>query len=184
MKDMTIQMERPYRAAGGTPAAGGAGNRRAVAGTGPRSAPRLRPRVPQRRRPASGMTPVRRRAPMARQRACGRTRAAGYRLGRWARLTITMSVLAVGLMFATGALPAGSTTVGPATEQIVVHGGDSLQSVAEAHSVDRAATSSTASSGQDVLAMMQRIRHLNGLEGLAPHAVLPTGLVLLVPSAG
>lgn len=99
-----------------------------------------------------------------------------------------MSVLAVGLMFATGALPAGSTTVGPATEQIVVHGGDTIQSVAEAHSTDHAtpagSTGSTASSGQDVLAMMQRIRHLNGLEGLAPDAVLPTGLVLLVPSTG
>ncbi len=94
-----------------------------------------------------------------------------------------MSVLAVGLMFATGGLPAGSTTVGPATDQIVVHDGDTLQSVAAANPTDHAgSTPSTASSGQDVLAVMQRIRHLNGLEGLAPDAVLPTGLVLVVPS--
>lgn len=86
-------------------------------------------------------------------------------------MSITMTVLTVGLLFAAGALPDRTASVRPTTQQIVVREGQTLQSVTNA-----------VSDGENLLAATERIRQLNGLEGLAGDAVLPTGLVLMVPA--
>lgn len=97
--------------------------------------------------------------------------AAGYRLGRWARLSITLTVLLVGLLFATGALPVGSGQDPTAIAHVTVHPGDTLWSIAGA-----------AMPGTDTGAVVERIRDLNGLDALGPGAVLPVGLELAVPA--
>lgn len=107
-------------------------------------------------------------APTALRTRCEQTRQdPGFRLGRWARLTITASVLVVGVLFATGALPVGSSPAA-ATQSVTVHAGDTLWSIAQ-----------SAAPGQDVRAVVDRIRDLNGLSQLD---TLPEGMVLVVPA--
>ncbi|MDQ2845530.1 MAG: LysM peptidoglycan-binding domain-containing protein [Actinomycetota bacterium] len=128
----------------------------------------VRPRVPADRRPASGVLAQRAMVPAAARARCEQTRQdQGFRLGRWARLTITASVLVVGLLFATGALPVGSPPA-TATRSVTVHPGDTLWSIAR-----------SAAPGQDVRLVVDRIRDLNGLTQLD---LLPAGMVLVVPA--
>lgn len=89
----------------------------------------------------------------------------GYRMGRWARLALTVTVLAAVLVL-TVTLTAGSApsrlidvTVGP---------GDTLWSIAAVAAPDR-----------DPRAVIDEIRDLNDL----PDNVLPIGVVLRVPSS-
>lgn len=127
-----------------------------------------RPRVPANRRPAAGVVGQRPMVPAAVRARCEQTRLdPGFRLDRWARLTITASVLVVGLLFATGALPVGSPPAA-ATHSVTVHAGDTLWSIAQ-----------SAAPGQDVRVVVDRIRHLNGLTQLD---ALPAGMVLVVPA--
>lgn len=91
----------------------------------------------------------------------------GYRMGRWARLAITVTVLAAAAVLAVsltaGAAPARlvDVTVGP---------GDTLWSIATGAAPDR-----------DPRAVIDEIRELNDVPG----TVLPVGVVLRVPvSAG
>lgn len=127
-----------------------------------------RPRVPADRRPPSSVVAQRPMVPAAARARCEQTRQdPGFRLGRWARLTITASVLVVGLLFATGALPVGSPPA-VATQSVTVHAGDTLWSIAR-----------SAAPGQDVRLVVDRIRDLNGLTQLD---ALPDGMVLVVPA--
>jgi LysM repeat protein len=90
---------------------------------------------------------------------------AGYRMGRWARLSLTVTVLATAVVVV-AALTAGSpssrlvdVTVGP---------GDSLWSIATSSAPDR-----------DPRAVIDEIRQLNDVSG----EVLPVGVVLRVPAS-
>lgn len=165
---MTMQLERSYR-----PARASATS--AIPGSVPqrsnRPAPeRMRPRVPARRGPASGLVGLPPMVPAASAVPCAEPRESGYRLGRWARLTITLSVVVLAVLFTTGALPA-ATTDPPATSQVTVHSGDTLFSIAD-----------DAVSGGELGQMVEQIRRLNGLDDLAAGLQLPVGMVLVVPS--
>lgn len=134
----------------------------------PRPNPAVHRRVHTDRRPASGVVAQRPMVPAARRTRCQQTHAdPGFRLGRWPRLTITVCVLVVGLLFATGALPTGSPPAA-GTQSVTVHAGDTLWSIAH-----------TAAPGEDVRATVERIREFNGLTQLA---ALPVGMVLIVPA--
>lgn len=129
-------------------------------------------RSPARRRPATGrpqsaVLPVLR--PVA---ACSPTRQVGYRLGRWARLTLTSTVVVLGLLFATGALGGDGRSASDAAV-VVVGSGDTLWSVA-----------ADAAGGSAVGTRIDTIRDLNHLEGWAADAVLPVGMTLFVPYVG
>jgi len=90
----------------------------------------------------------------------------GYRMGRWARLALTMTVIAA------AAVVIGFLVVGPAPQTLVdvtVGPGDSLWSIASQTAPDR-----------DPRAVIEEIRELNGMTG----DVLPIGVVLRVPAAG
>lgn len=156
-----------------TDAVEGTGAPRRTAGI-PEVVPRWIPveRAPARRRPAPGHprsvdVPVLR--PVA---VCPQPRAGGYRLGRWARLTITMTVLALGLLFVTGALGAEGRVATDAAV-VVVGAGETLWSVA-----------ADAAGGPAVGTRVESIRALNDLDGWAADAVLPAGMSLLVPAFG
>ncbi|MDQ6657727.1 MAG: LysM peptidoglycan-binding domain-containing protein [Actinomycetota bacterium] len=128
----------------------------------------VRPRVPATRRPASGVVAQRPMGPTAARARCVQTRQdPGFRLGRWARLTISASVLVVGLLFATGGLPVGPPPAA-ANHSVTVHVGDTLWSIAR-----------SAAPGQDARLVVERIRDLNGLTQLDR---LPAGMMLLVPA--
>lgn len=117
------------------------------------------------RRPASGLAPSR---PVARSVRCAEPVpvSQGYRMGRWARLATTVTVLLAGLAIALSV--STGTTVGR-TEQMTVNPGDSLRSVAAAVAGDR-----------DVTDVMQQIRELNG----SVLSDLVAGSVILVPVSG
>lgn len=129
-------------------------------------------RTPARRRPPAGWVPSAA-LPIARPvAACSPTRRAGYRLGRWARLTLTLTVLVLGLLLATGALGGDGRSASDAAV-VVVGSGDTLWSVA-AH----------AAGGPAVGTRIDTIRALNHLEGWAADAELPVGMTLSVPYTG
>lgn len=167
---MTVQLERSYRPARASAAPRIPGTERSLR-VADRPAPeRKRPRVPARRGPASGLVGL---PPMVLDTSAApgaEPRESGYRLGRWARLTITLSLVVLALLFAFGALPAG-TTEPPATSQVTVHSGDTLFSIAD-----------DAVSGGELGSMVEQIRRLNGLMDLAAGVQLPVGMVLVIPS--
>lgn len=99
-----------------------------------------------------------------------RPAAVGYRLSRWARLSITLSVVTVGLLLASGALPLGMSSGSSTTVTVTVHPGDTLWSI-----VGQVAPNSNTGD------VVQRVRELNHLDDLGPGAALPVGLDLLVP---
>ena len=88
----------------------------------------------------------------------------GYRMGRWARLAVTTTVLVA------AALLTVSLLSGPAPRHmvdVIVGPGDTLWSIATANAPDR-----------DPRAVISEIEQLNGLEG----DVLHVGVVLRVPA--
>lgn len=184
---MTMQLERSYRPRPARSAVPLPADRSIGASTGltdqprgasphhrpPVGAPeRFRPRVPNRHRPASGQLSTPLVAAPGRSNCTRAEReASGYRIGRWARLSITVTVLVVGLLFATGALPVGAGGDPAAITHVVVHPGDTLWSIA----------GRTVPNGETG-AVVERIRQLNGLDELGPAAALPVGLELVVPT--
>ena len=88
---------------------------------------------------------------------------AGYRMGRWARLAITVTVLAA-VVVLTVSLTAG--TAPSRLVDITVGPGDTLWSIATVAAPDR-----------DPRAVIDEIRELNDVPG----TVLPVGVVLRVP---
>jgi LysM domain len=90
----------------------------------------------------------------------------GYRLGRWARFALTVTVLAT-VIVVIATLTAGSTTA--TMVDVTVGPGDSLWSIASAAAPDR-----------DPRAVIDDMRQLNDLAG----DVLPVGMVLRVPTSG
>jgi LysM repeat protein len=90
----------------------------------------------------------------------------GYRLGRWARLALTVTVV-LAVIVLTVTLAAGSST--STLVDITVGPGDSLWSIAAAAAPDR-----------DPRAVIDEMRQLNGLSG----DVLYVGAVLRVPTTG
>ena len=89
----------------------------------------------------------------------------GYRLGRWARLALTVTALAA------IAVVVVSLTAGPAPRSMVdvtVVPGDTLWSIAAEAAPDR-----------DPRDVIEEIRQLNDMQG----GVLPIGVVLRVPAS-
>jgi LysM repeat protein len=87
----------------------------------------------------------------------------GYRLGRWARLMLTATVLAAAVVVGVALL----TTSPPATlVDVTVAPGDTLWSIANAAAPDR-----------DPRVVIEEIRQLNDVPG----DTLPIGVVLRVP---
>ena len=89
----------------------------------------------------------------------------GYRVGRWARLALTVTVLAAAVVV-TVALASGSAT--PRMVDVTVAPGDTLWSIAGESAPDR-----------DPRAVIEEIKALNDVTG----SVLPVGVVLRVPSS-
>jgi LysM repeat protein len=93
-------------------------------------------------------------------------RPAGYRMGRWARLAVTTTVLVAAALLTVSLLSGQAprrmvdVTVGP---------GDTLWSIATVQAPDR-----------DPRAVISEIEQLNGLDG----SVLQVGVVLRVPAEG
>lgn len=146
----------------------------AVPRTGVLAPERFRPRVPARRRPPSGSVSPRALLALPDRGGCVdpvEQPSGGYRIGRWARLTITISVLVVGLLFATGALPIGAASDSVATAHVTVRAGDTLWSIA-----------ASAAGDGNVAEVVERIRQLNELDRLGRGAALPVGLELEVPA--
>lgn len=175
---MSVQLDREQRGRSGyerasarvtpAPSPGTPAPTRAAASVFPRGAAMRRPRTVARRRPAAAPLTVR---PAVGQVGCGPTRDAGYRLGRWARLSLTVAVVVSALLIGTGVVSLGGTSTGPAaTAEVSVLPGDTLWSIA-----GRAAPNA------DTAAVVERIRELNELPSTAS-AVLPVGMVLLVPT--
>jgi LysM repeat protein len=92
-------------------------------------------------------------------------RSEGYRVGRWARLALTMTALAA-VVVITVSLVGGSAPT--AFVDVTVGPGDTLWSIAQSSSPDR-----------DPRAVIEEIRQLNDV----PTDVLPIGIVLRVPSS-
>ena len=91
---------------------------------------------------------------------------AGARLGRWARLSTTVTVAVTLVVVGFGLLGGGAHVV---TVPVTVRPGDTLLTIARAAQPDA-----------DTTAVEEAIREANGLSGDAVRA----GQVLLVPSAG
>ena len=89
----------------------------------------------------------------------------GYRMGRWARLTLTITVLAAAVVIAVS-MTAGSAPT--ALVDVTVAPGDTLWSIAGKAAPDR-----------DPREVIEEIRHLNDVPG----SVLPVGVVLRVPTS-
>jgi len=89
----------------------------------------------------------------------------GYRMGRWARLTLTLTVLAAAVVIAVS-MTAGSAPT--ALVDVTVAPGDTLWSIAGQAAPDR-----------DPREVIEEIRHLNDIPG----TVLPVGVVLRVPTS-
>jgi len=87
---------------------------------------------------------------------------AGYRLGRWARLSLTLTTLATAVLLVVSLLPASSTGV----QSVTVQPGDTLWSIASAAAGD-----------SDPRGVVEQIRALNGLTG----GPLVEGMQLRVP---
>lgn len=87
----------------------------------------------------------------------------GYRVGRWSRLALTVTVLAAAVVIAV-ALAAGSAA--PQMVDVTVAPGDTLWSIAGEAAPDR-----------DPRAVIEEIKALNDVTG----GVLPVGVVLRVP---
>lgn len=120
-------------------------------------------RTVHRRRPPSGLVASR---PFAGATPCPMVAqgASGYRMGRWARLTMTLTVLAAGVVVAITAATGQSVS---ATALVTVQGGDSLWSIATQADPDR--------DPRDVIDEIRTLNHLTG-------DVLPIGIVLRVPA--
>ena len=103
--------------------------------------------------------------------AGGQTMERGYRMGRGARLTVTLSVLATALILTFGG---GSTSAG-STVDVVTTSGQTVWSIA------RDAVGPDASPAA-VGAFVDRIRSGNALEDTAAGAALPVGLTLHLPT--
>jgi len=97
--------------------------------------------------------------------AVGGSEVDGYRMGRWARLTLTITVLAA-IAVVTVSLMVGSAP--RALVDVTVGPGDTLWSIANQAAPDR-----------DPREVIEEIRALN----LVPSDVLPVGIVLRVPSS-
>jgi hypothetical protein len=97
--------------------------------------------------------------------AVGESEVDGYRMGRWARLTLTITVLAA-IAVVTVSLMVGSAP--RALVDVTVGPGDTLWSIANQAAPDR-----------DPREVIEEIRALN----LVPSDVLPVGIVLRVPSS-
>jgi LysM repeat protein len=98
--------------------------------------------------------------------ACGHEPDQGYRLGRWARLALTVTVVGA------AAVVVAVLLSGPAAVRVVdvtVSPGDTLWGIAAAAAPDR-----------DPRAVVAEIRDLNGLRS----DLLPVGVVLRVPTSG
>jgi hypothetical protein len=92
----------------------------------------------------------------------------GYRMGRWARLTMTLTVLAA-VAVVTASLVVGSVgSASPSLVDVTVGPGDTLWSIAAHAAPDR-----------DPRDVIEEIRALNDVPG----SVLPVGIVLRVPSS-
>ena len=87
----------------------------------------------------------------------------GYRLGRWARLALTVTVLAAAVVIAVSLMATSGST---ALVDVTVTPGDTLWSIAAQAAPDR-----------DPRAVIDEIRQLNDVTG----SVLPVGVVLRVP---
>lgn len=101
----------------------------------------------------------------------GPTLERGYRMGRWARLTVTLSVVATGLIVLFG----GSANSTQGTIEIVSTPGQTVWSIARGEA-------GSGSSAQAVGALADQVRALNGLEATGLNEVLTPGLVLQVPA--
>jgi hypothetical protein len=86
----------------------------------------------------------------------------GYRLGRWARLSLTLTTLATAVLLVVSLLPASSTGV----QSVTVRPGDTLWSIASAAAGDA-----------DPRGVVEQIRALNGLTD----GPLMEGMQLRVP---
>ncbi len=89
----------------------------------------------------------------------------GYRMSRWARLSLTVTVLA------TAVVVVAALTAGPPSRRLVdvtVAPGDSLWSIAASSAPDR-----------DPRAVIEEIKQLNDVSG----DILPVGVVLRVPAS-
>lgn len=132
-------------------------------------------RTPSIRRPSPGIVPLGSAVPVA-VGVCDESadqagehtvvRPAGYRMGRWARLAVTTTVLVAAALLTVSLLSGQAprrmvdVTVGP---------GDTLWSIATVQAPDR-----------DPRAVISEIEQLNGLDS----SVLQVGVVLRVPAEG
>lgn len=139
----------------------------------------VRPEAPVRRqavsRPATRPSPV---TPPAQRSAVGcaavvggRTVERGYRMGRWARLAVTLSVLASALILMFG----GQPNVAGGSVEVVTTPGQTVWSVAR----DAVGPNASPAAVGD---LVDRIRAGNALDGTGADAALPTGLVLQIPT--
>jgi nucleoid-associated protein YgaU len=87
----------------------------------------------------------------------------GYRFGRWARLSLTLTTLAAAVLLVASLLPASSTGV----QSVTVRPGDTLWSIASAAAGDA-----------DPRGVVEQIRALNGLSD----GPLAEGMLLRVPT--
>ncbi len=126
---------------------------------------RRRARVSGRQRPTTAPIPVRYSRHVAGGCAEPEVESHGYRMGRWARLSVTASVLVAGLILLVSSLLGGSETV---LQQFTVSSGDTLWSIAE-----------SIAPSADPDAVVQQIIEVNQLASLD----LPIGMVLQVPAA-
>ncbi len=90
----------------------------------------------------------------------------GYRMGRWARLAVTTTVLLAAALLAASLL---SRSAPARMVDVTVGPGDTLWSIATAQAPDR-----------DPRAVISEIQQLNGLDG----DVINLGMVLRVPAEG
>ncbi len=89
----------------------------------------------------------------------------GYRVGRWARLALTVTVLAAAVVVS---VALASSAAPPRMVDVTVAPGDTLWSIAGEAAPDR-----------DPRAVIEEIKAINDVTG----GVLPVGVVLRVPSS-
>jgi len=142
---------------------GRAAARAARPATGARRRRRMHPRTTARSRSLAVDQPIAEEAKLS--APLDEPTVEGYRMGRWARLTLTITVLAA------IAVVTVSLTVGSAPRSLVdvmVGPGDSLWSIAAQAAPDR-----------DPRDVIEEIKELNDV----PDGALPVGIVLRVPAA-
>jgi len=122
-------------------------------------------RTPSIRRPSPGTVPLVPLVPLDVGACAQQNPADGYRMGRWARLAITATVLVAVVVVTVSllAVPASRVLV-----DVTVGPGDTLWSIA-----------TSAAPNRDPREVIGEIEQLNGLE----RDVLPIGVVLRVPSS-